>query len=130
MKVSFDGTPAEVVSQMKEYITRTGFEFSTEPVVKKPPLADIKIPPEFERETAEVVEVLKAAVADMKDPLINQCQFCKKTRPTIRGRVLHEKSCRSNPNFVPHEKRRRDPLTTDYVNGRFDQSTNPSRGET
>lgn len=113
MRVLFEGTPAQVIQQMKEYIVRSGFEFA----VKEPSAPTIK--PEKTPKPTSMVTV-NTDVTKFRN-----CQYCPKSFTKIGRRVQHEKYCIGNPNKIDHPRKgkkhgpRDCEVTKKYVKGGF-----------
>lgn len=129
MRITFSGSPAKVVAQMKEYIARCGIEFGEDPAVElnseRKPISDPLdgFVREHINDPAPYLEQLPSPQATMQkinpygqfggeepfDPKLppqntaaRVCQFCGRYTSVTTGRMaFHERRCKKNPNRVP-----------------------------
>lgn len=128
MQIIFEGTPQEILDQIKEYIIRSGYEFSVNDGPNKVVEERIRIimPP------VQEVRIVEIGIDDKKvepPPVIEQQQATDKKRVTefcphcargFKGLKNHLLNCRRNPNrpsaYMPEERKR---MIDEYKNNRY-----------
>lgn len=108
MKIVFEGSPEQVLTEMKDYIVRSGFHFGEQALVttsKEPEKNQTvaKTSNEVEKiETAPEVpqeRPLEELPQKSEEPV---CRFCGKyTTDSVKRLARHEMHCKSNPQRIP-----------------------------
>lgn len=124
MQIIFEGTPQEVLEQIKEYIIRSGYEFS---------VLDDEAPKTEERIRIIMPEIPEVQIVEMPpkdqkpEPVATEpesplqghqkCIHCANYFKHVKMHVL---KCRRNPNrpsaYLPEEKAR---IINQYKNSRY-----------
>ena len=117
MKLVFDGTPEQILKDMKEFIARSGFEFALDdsPLRKGKP----DLPHGEDRIKVTMPEPPPVTIVEMPPKTVEgltPCQFCKNLFQRINS---HERRCPSNPNAVPDLRTRRKEVV-DYIAGAYE----------
>ena len=132
MRITFEGSPAECIEQMKEYIVRLGIEFGRDPVLEPPDsiekpvrmheVGDMShLPPPVAALHQEPVTPIKASNKAVR------CKFCDRLLSTAGYARRHESWCDMNPDRMDHPRKGKgkpnagspSPIVSDYVSGKY-----------
>lgn len=130
MKITFEGTPKQILQEMKEYIVRAGLEFGeihgTEHSVNqiKPRNAQLNSGGASERvyPMPKIVEIppkspeIPRIPQEIADSRRDKCKHC--------GKICHPSGVRRHEFYCNRSKSNR--LVEDYVNGKYDHGLTTS----
>lgn len=129
MKVEFEGTPEQVLRDMREFIARCALAFGDEAEDTPGPSKPHHEPP-IEPPTPNIVSIPPSAIRETLDSNpstrpVKTCRFCHGAFSRLKS---HEPYCEKNPEKREHalvgQKRpgagRPSKITEQYIKGEFD----------
>lgn len=129
MQIIFEGTPQEILEQIKEYIIRSGYEFSVNDQQRRhepderirvimPEIPDVQIiEMDLIEKKVEKVNGPRPPRAQRAERLLEQCMHCHGEFKQLKSHTLY---CRRNPNrpsaYLPEDRRR---MIAEYKSERY-----------